>query len=395
MIRGLFDERGAWCDDMRDMEMVVIGYFGGQFKVSVPSRVDVEDVLDSLQSRLSQKSYNFLDSLFTAAEARKAVFDIGPMKASGLDGMSALFYQMFWGTVHAKVTISLCNVFYKIVVKTLANRLRLILGEAISDAQIAFVPGRLISVNAIIGFECLHVMRSKDRKVELVALKLDMSKAYDQVEWNFLAEVLLRLDFSKNWVRGLLDEGSRWRVGSWSVIRIFEDKWLYRPVNFKWRVWYLRNQWVHNKEKHDMGKVTSRATDFLNEFVGANTMVVDGDTCDRPDPPLVAEAMAILSGLEFVANTGLLPSILESDALGVVNMINADSVGSTDFSLVILDIKECIRGLRVHLVSFVSRNTNVVAHEIAKLAIVARKDLFWMETYPPSAERFVLTDCSL
>ena len=55
--------------------------------------------------------------------------------------------------------ISLCNVLYKVVAKTMVNRLRLVLGEVISEAQSAFIPGRLILDNPIIGFECLQALR--------------------------------------------------------------------------------------------------------------------------------------------------------------------------------------------------------------------------------------------
>ena len=84
--------------------------------------------------------------------------------------------------VHFK-PISICNVLYKIVAETLVNRLKRILPSCISENQSAFVLERLIIDNVLIAYELLHTLKlkTKDRK-GLVAVKLDMSKAYDQME---------------------------------------------------------------------------------------------------------------------------------------------------------------------------------------------------------------------
>lgn len=78
---------------------------------------------------------------------------------------------------------SLCNVIYKIISKVLANRLKRVMNSVISPTQSAFVIGRLITDNAIIGFEYIHALNNKrSGRDKMVALKLDMIKAYDRIE---------------------------------------------------------------------------------------------------------------------------------------------------------------------------------------------------------------------
>ena len=97
--------------------------------------------------------------------------------------------------------ISLCNMIYKIISKVLANRLKLILPQLISPTQTAFVLGRLITDNVLVAYETLHAMhiRKKGKKGAL-ALKLDVNKAYDRVEWGFLNGMMIKLGFLEVWV---------------------------------------------------------------------------------------------------------------------------------------------------------------------------------------------------
>ena len=92
--------------------------------------------------------------------------------------------------------ISLCNVIYKVVSKCLVNRLRPILEEIISPNQSAFVPGRMITDNALIAFECIHAINQGNTNAQqFCAYKLDLSKAYDKVDWEYLRGAMIRLGF--------------------------------------------------------------------------------------------------------------------------------------------------------------------------------------------------------
>lgn len=101
--------------------------------------------------------------------------------------------------------IALCNVLYKILAKVLANRLKIILPGVISENQSAFVPGRNISDNVLVAFEILHFMKKKNRGHEgEVALKLDISKAYDRVDCDYLKMRMRMMGFSSVWINWIM-----------------------------------------------------------------------------------------------------------------------------------------------------------------------------------------------
>ncbi|KAL6126244.1 hypothetical protein ACLB2K_074295 [Fragaria x ananassa] len=106
--------------------------------------------------------------------------------------------------MHQLRPISLCNVLYKIGSKVLANRLKPVMGKIISPFQGAFVPGRLISDISLLAFEIAHCMKRRSGKKGVCALKLDMGKAYDRVEWFFLETIMRKLGFCDLWVRQIL-----------------------------------------------------------------------------------------------------------------------------------------------------------------------------------------------
>ena len=92
--------------------------------------------------------------------------------------------------------ISLCNVTYKLVSKVIANHLKNILSQIISENQSAFLSEKLITDNVLVAYELMHYLEhKKEAKENFMAVKLDMSKAYDRVEWKFIVDVMEKMGF--------------------------------------------------------------------------------------------------------------------------------------------------------------------------------------------------------
>ena len=64
------------------------------------------------------------------------------------------------------------------------------------------MPKRLISDNILLAYELTHFLQRRKRgSTCYAAIKLDMSNAYDRVEWTFLRDVMCRMGFDMSWVK--------------------------------------------------------------------------------------------------------------------------------------------------------------------------------------------------
>ncbi|KAK9704781.1 hypothetical protein RND81_07G010500 [Saponaria officinalis] len=146
----------------------------------------------------------------TDSEIKDALFGIDDDKAPGIDGFSAGFFKSTWSiTGHdiiaavpkvenpTQVTqfrpIACCTVIYKVISKVLANRLRLILGDLIGMEQSAFVKGRGIQDNIMLA-HLLSKHYERKHVSQRVMLKVDIQKAFDSLNWNFLKAALISLN---------------------------------------------------------------------------------------------------------------------------------------------------------------------------------------------------------
>lgn len=238
-IEGIWNQENVWIDDTEKIEREFHEYFTSLFETSSPSKMQIEAALTHLEPKVNAEMNEQLDMSFTEEEVSMALSQMGQTKAPGPDGLPAGFFQKHWNSVKASVIytclhilngngsvaslnhthivlipkipkpqrvtdfrpISLCNVIYRIVAKVIANRLKNVLNHVISPFQSAFIPNRLITDNIIVGYECLHKLwHGKGKKHGWAALKLDISKAYDRVEWDFLKCTMLKLGFSSKLV---------------------------------------------------------------------------------------------------------------------------------------------------------------------------------------------------
>ncbi|KAA3477308.1 reverse transcriptase [Gossypium australe] len=233
-ITKLVSEDGREITDGSEILHVATGYFKDLFEYK--GFGDPRKVLEGIESIVSHEVNEKLLSPFREDEIQTTLKDMGPTKAPGTNGFPALFFQQYWhivgkdivefflnilngntGVELANVTelvlipkitnpsslvnfrpISLCSVLYKIVAKAIANRMQNVIGMCIDEVQSAFVPGRLITDNVLLA---LHTFRQKRTgKNGYMAFKLDMSKAYDRVEWDFVKTVMIKMGFAHEWV---------------------------------------------------------------------------------------------------------------------------------------------------------------------------------------------------
>lgn len=94
---------------------------------------------------------------------------------------------------------------YKILAKVLADRLKIILPNLISENQSAFVSGRSITDNVLVAIEVIHHMKRKIQGCEgEIVLESDISKEYDKVDWSFLKARMYAMGFCKKWVNWIM-----------------------------------------------------------------------------------------------------------------------------------------------------------------------------------------------
>ncbi|KAK1258851.1 hypothetical protein QJS04_geneDACA020256 [Acorus gramineus] len=167
----------------------------------------------------------------TEVELHKAISCMKALSSSGPDGFPKKFYQLFWSLINEDLlpvvnffflkgnllrqighsfislipkslnadsldsyrSISLCNTFYKIITKIMAQRLQPLLPNLVSSHQSAFIKGRSIHHNILLAHELIKYLNQGKARA---CIKVDLKKAFDSANWSYLEKILRRSGFN-------------------------------------------------------------------------------------------------------------------------------------------------------------------------------------------------------
>nr|XP_027083663.1 uncharacterized protein LOC113705962 [Coffea arabica] len=217
VIHRIRNGQGEWVESDDGIGAEAIRYFEGLFTDQRPA--SSSDLLQHIPAILTDEENDLLEQFPSEVEIRNAVFTMDGESAPGPDGYTVCSFfcgaelpRAITATSIALIPkvghpqdfsqfrpISLCNFINKLISRILADRLARVLPRIISPQQSGFVRGRLISDNFLLAQELISNIGRTSRNAD-VALKLDMSKAYDRVSWIFLTTVLRRFGFREQWI---------------------------------------------------------------------------------------------------------------------------------------------------------------------------------------------------
>jgi len=216
-----------------DIECHVLQYFTDIF--SAASKCVENDLPEKyIPRKVTDEDNAMLTAIPSEEEVKHVVFDLNGDAAPGPDGYPGYFYQHFWRIISHDVVnstqyffqhnyimpnlnsnllilipkvhgadklnnfrpIALANFQFKLITKILADRLGVIASKIISIHQRGFIPGRHIHDCIMTASEAVNLLHKKAYGGNL-ALKIDVRKAFDTVNWKFLIHVLQCFGFTQ------------------------------------------------------------------------------------------------------------------------------------------------------------------------------------------------------
>ncbi|GKV13379.1 hypothetical protein SLEP1_g24388 [Rubroshorea leprosula] len=236
-ISGLWSN-GQWVEDPNMVKDEMVKYFSKMFREDSWNRPKPSNLVFR---RISSDQKVWLERPFTVEEIKEGLKSCDGSKAPGPDVYNFNFLKFIWSSVRDDFVvffrefhqnsrlvkglnssflalipkklsprdlkdfrpISLIGCMYKLLAKVLANRLKDVMPEIISETQSAFVGGRQLVDSVLVLNEVVDEVRK--RKQSAFVFKADFQKAYDCVNWSFLDWMLDVFGFGEKW-RGWIME---------------------------------------------------------------------------------------------------------------------------------------------------------------------------------------------
>ena len=229
--------------DADEISEHIVNHFSTLFNNTSNTRDNglVEEVIPHL---ITDRINSMLTLLPSNEEIFQEVFSLNKDSAPGLDRFGALFFQTFWEIIKHDVTkavlqffstgwimpnynlnnivlifktnnagslsdyrpIAIANFKFKIITNILADRLSRIMPAITSIQQRGFIKGRSIKDCICLTLEAINLLHKKSFGANL-ALKVDIAKAFDTLDWSFLLRVLKKFGFSETfckWIHSIL-----------------------------------------------------------------------------------------------------------------------------------------------------------------------------------------------
>ncbi|CAL2266846.1 unnamed protein product [Prunus armeniaca] len=177
---------------LHSWEMLSLKLLGNVFTESDPiASSNIQDFISVIEPSISSKDNSKLMGDISESEVFEAVRSIGALKAPGSDGLHVILFHQFWAeTKHLLIQLVkdfvVNNLPFNPINHTNIDLIpKAILSKCISPNQGAFTPGRSIFDNILIAHELFSDFKRKKVSLGAMALKLDLGKAYDLLDWNY------------------------------------------------------------------------------------------------------------------------------------------------------------------------------------------------------------------
>jgi len=238
IIFSIKNEGGERIVEQEGIEKVLMEYHKGILTGPHMDRSEaIKEVCTAIPRIVTEDQNRALMRVASLGEVEEVVMSMKKGTAPGPDGFTVDFYQVGWhfmgkeilelieeSRINQKVwpalnstfftlipkndksedakgfrPIALCNVIYKIISSLMEKRLKPLLESLMSPEQTGFVEGRQILDGLVVTQEVIHSMKAKKQKGMMI--KLDLSKAYDRINWQYLEEILGSFGFSNRWIK--------------------------------------------------------------------------------------------------------------------------------------------------------------------------------------------------